>query len=115
LLAKHFRKYIGTQQRDIRLEQSLNQELDQASGCFERGLVAKLDSPSTKLMQNETMLALATALDALPVDYRTVIILRNIQGLPFKEVALAMDKSVDSVEKLWVRGLAKLKLEMDPQ
>jgi RNA polymerase sigma-70 factor (ECF subfamily) len=115
LLAKHFRKYIGTQQRDIRLEQSLNQELDQASGCFERGLVAKLDSPSTKLMQNETMLALATALDALPSDYRTVIILRNIQGLPFKDVALAMEKSVDSVEKLWVRGLAKLKLEMDPQ
>jgi RNA polymerase sigma-70 factor, ECF subfamily len=65
------------------------------------------------MMANESMLALATALDALPVDYRTVIMLRNIQGMPFKEVAQVMDRSVDSVEKLWVRGLARLKQEMD--
>lgn len=113
LLAKHFRRYIGTQQRDIRLEQSLAVELDQASGCFERGLVAKLDSPSQQLVENETMLQLATALEALPEDYRMVILLRNIQGLPFKEVADIMERTVDSVEKLWVRGLARLKQEMD--
>ena len=38
---------------------------------------------------------------------------RNIQGLSFLDVAKAMNRSVDSVEKLWVRGLAKLKQQMD--
>ena len=113
LLAKHFRKYLGTKQRDVRLEQALTQELDQASGCFERGFAAKIDSPSEQLVENETMLELAGALEMLPEDYRMVILLRNIQGLPFKDVAQAMQRSVDSVEKLWVRGLAKLKQEMD--
>ena len=113
LLAKHLRHFLGTQQRDVRLEQSLASELDQASGYFERGVVKNLDSPSDHLMANETMLELANALEALPVDYRTVILLRNIQGMPFKDVAQIMERSVDSVEKLWVRGLARLKQNLD--
>jgi RNA polymerase sigma-70 factor (ECF subfamily) len=64
-------------------------------------------------MENETMLELAAALEKLPEDYRMAILLRNIQGLSFSEVAAAMNRTVDSVEKLWVRGLAKLKQQLD--
>ncbi len=113
LLAKHFRRFLGTQQRDLSIEQSLVESLEYASGCMQRGLVAKVDSPSEVLMENETMLELAAALEKLPEDYRMAILLRNIQGLSFLDVAKAMNRSVDSVEKLWVRGLAKLKQQMD--
>ncbi len=113
LLAKHFRRYLGTKQRDLQMEQSLVESLEHASGCLQRGLVAKVDSPSKVMMKNETMLELAAALEKLPEDYRMAILLRNIQGLPFAEVANAMGRTVDSVEKLWVRGLAKLKQQMD--
>ncbi len=113
LLAKHFRRFLGTQQRDIKMEQSLVESLDHASGCMQRDLVAKIDSPSQIVMENETMLELAAALEKLPEDYRMAILLRNIQGLSFSEVAAAMNRTVDSVEKLWVRGLAKLKQQLD--
>lgn len=41
-----------------------------------------------------------------------MIVLRHVEGLPFAEVAKAMGRSVDSVEKMWVRALAKLKTTM---
>ena len=52
---------------------------------------------------------LADALARLPEDYREVIVLRHLQGLPFAEVAHRMERSVDSVEKLWIRALARLR------
>jgi RNA polymerase sigma-70 factor (ECF subfamily) len=33
---------------------------------------------------------------------------RHLDGLPFAQVAERMERSVDSVEKLWVRALARL-------
>ena len=113
LLAKHFRTFLGTQQRDLKLERSLAESLENASGCLQRGLVARVDSPSQALIESETMLELSAALEELPEDYRVAILLRNIQGLSFIEVAKVMGRTVDSVEKLWVRGLAKLKHQMD--
>jgi RNA polymerase sigma-70 factor, ECF subfamily len=41
-----------------------------------------------------------------------VIVLRNLEGLPFKEVAALMGKTEDSVQKLWLRGLSKLRQQM---
>ena len=113
LLAKHVRHFMGTHQRDIRIERSLALELEQASGVFGKSLIARGDSPSTSMMETERLLELANALDQLPDDYRLVIVLRNIQELPFREVAEQMQRSIDSVEKLWVRGLAKLKVLLD--
>ena len=52
---------------------------------------------------------LANALETLPEHYRRVIILRHLDGLPFSEVASQMGRSVDSVEKLWVRALSRLR------
>lgn len=112
-LAQHVRHYWGTQRRDVRLEKSLAIELDQASGCFERGLVVKGDSPSQEVVRREAMLELADALESLPDDYRTVILLRNVDNMPFRDIAQLMQRSIDSVEKLWVRGLGKLKTRMD--
>ena len=52
---------------------------------------------------------LANALTKLPADYAELIVLRHLQGLPFAEVARRMGRSLDSVEKLWVRALARLR------
>jgi len=38
-----------------------------------------------------------------------VLVLRHLEDLPFAEVANRMGRSVDSVEKIWVRALAKLR------
>jgi RNA polymerase sigma-70 factor (ECF subfamily) len=104
--------YLGTQKRDARLEQSLNQSLGNASSFLHAPVAGELTSPSQQMAKNEAFLELANAMEALPEDYRHVIILRHLDELSFAEIARKMDRSVDSVEKLWVRGLAKLRKSM---
>ena len=108
-LAQHIRRHLGTAKRDPRLEQNLNQSLASATGFLQSQVVADATSPSQHFARNEAFLQLAAALETLAEDYRQVIVLRHVEGLPFAEVARLMDRSVDSVEKLWVRGLARLK------
>ena len=57
---------------------------------------------------------MATALNELSLDYREVIRLRQIEDLPFADIADRMGRSVDSVQKLWVRGLEALRHTLDP-
>ena len=38
--------------------------------------------------------------------------LRHLEGIPFVEIASRMGRSEDSVQKLWVRGLARLRQEL---
>ncbi|MCM2369066.1 sigma-70 family RNA polymerase sigma factor [Aporhodopirellula aestuarii] len=114
-LAMHVRKFLGTEKRDPRLEQQLNQSIASATGFLQSQLAGNMTSPSQNFARNEAFLQLAGALEGLPDDYRRVIVLRHVEGLPFADVARAMGRSVDSVEKLWVRGLAKLKTTMGDQ
>jgi RNA polymerase sigma-70 factor (ECF subfamily) len=53
---------------------------------------------------------LADRLAQLPDDYREVLVLRNLQGLPFEEVAERMERSVGAVRMLWLRAIEKLRL-----
>jgi len=55
------------------------------------------------------MVLVANALGQLPKDYREVLILRHLEGLSFPEVAKRMDRTLSSVDKLWVRALARLR------
>jgi RNA polymerase sigma-70 factor, ECF subfamily len=108
-LANLLRRYLGTQGRDVRLERELNIRLDQSSQLLDRGLADRGSSPSQQASRREQAVLLADALDQLPEDYREVLVLRHLEGLTFPEVAERMGRSLDSVEKLWVRGLAQLR------
>jgi RNA polymerase sigma-70 factor, ECF subfamily len=115
VLAMQIRKYLGTQKRDPRLERTLDHQLVNASGFLNSGIAANITSPSAHFARNEAFLQLAEAIESLPDDYRQVIVLRHVDALPFSEVARIMERSVDSVEKLWIRSLAKLKQLMGEQ
>jgi RNA polymerase sigma-70 factor (ECF subfamily) len=108
-LAHLARRYFGTEARDVRLERLLGDELDQSSRAIDCGLIAEQSSPSQSASRREQAVLLADALDCLPPDYREVIILRHLEGLTFPEVAARMGRSLDSVEKLWVRALPRLR------
>lgn len=108
-VANLVRHYFGTQGRDVRLEQDLVIELNNSSRLFARELVASLTSPSQQAAKREQAVLLADALEHIPEDYREVIILRHLESLPFPEVARRMGRSEDSVQKLWLRGLARLR------
>jgi RNA polymerase sigma-70 factor (ECF subfamily) len=103
------RRYLGTQARDLRLEQIVEDELGASSRACNLDFAAQQSTPSQRVSRREQAVLLADALDSLPADYREVLILRYFEGLTFPEVGVRMGRSLDSVEKLWVRALAKLR------
>lgn len=114
-LARQLRHYVGTKARDIRLEVDIEENLDQSASHFGFLPIDPHSSPSQQVNKAEQSLLVAKALAKLPEDYQMVILLRHMEGLTFPEVAKRMEKSLDSVEKLWLRGMAKLKIAFGGQ
>jgi RNA polymerase sigma-70 factor (ECF subfamily) len=108
-VANLVRHYCGTQGRDVRLERELAEELERSSFGWGANLIANQSSPSQRAARREEAVLLADTLAQLPPDYGEVIVLRHLEGLPFADVAARMDRSVDSVQKLWIRALAQLR------
>jgi RNA polymerase sigma-70 factor (ECF subfamily) len=108
-LADLRRRYLGAKRRDVRLERHLADAVDRSSQALAGGLIARQSSPSQHVAKHDQAVRLADALGRLPRDYGEVIILRHIEGLSFPVIAERMGRSLDSVEKLWVRGLARLR------
>ena len=109
LIANHVRRFLHTGKRDARLERSLVSDLNDTSCHLSHQLVSPSSSPSAQVLRREAAVELANALESLPEHYREVLVLRHLEDLPFAEVAQRMGRSVDSVEKIWVRALAKLR------
>src|SRR5262249_2931996 len=108
-LADLVRRQLKAKGRDARLERRLADELAHSSQDLANGFLACHSSPSQQAARREQAVLLADALKALPADYEEVIVLRHLEGLSFPEVAQRMGRSLDSVQKLWVRALARLR------
>jgi RNA polymerase sigma-70 factor (ECF subfamily) len=106
-LAKLVRHYCTTQRRAVHLEHQLADEMEQSSRSLV--LVAPGSTPSQRAVRREQSVLLADALGRLPEDYREVLVLHHLQGLTLAEAAQQMGRSLDSVKKLWLRGLARLR------
>ncbi|QDV37113.1 ECF RNA polymerase sigma-E factor [Tautonia plasticadhaerens] len=111
-LANLIRHYFGTQRRDMNLERELIDSFSELSRISDRGLMARQETPSQHASRREQAVILADALRDLSEDYREVIVLRHLEGLSFPEIARRMDRSEDSVKKLWARALARLRRGM---
>jgi RNA polymerase sigma-70 factor (ECF subfamily) len=103
------RRFQGARCRDVRLERRLADELEHSSHALEQGLAARESSPSDRAVRRERAVLLADALRELPADYAEVLTLHYLEGLSFPEVAARLGRSLDSVKKVWVRALARLK------
>ena len=105
-------QHLLAEKRDVRREVSLEQigkRLEQSTARLESLLAEPGDSPSGYAQRNEQEVMLADALAELPGDYRQVILLRHVEGLPFDEVARRMDRSSGAVRMLWLRALERLR------
>src|SRR6516165_1881337 len=113
ILANQVRRYFGTKRRDIRLERELQDDLDRSSVALGAQLVATQSSPSAQAPRREQAVLLADAIGELPDDYREVIILRQLEGLSFPQVAQRMGRTEDSVKNLWARALGRLRRSLE--
>jgi RNA polymerase sigma-70 factor (ECF subfamily) len=111
-LARLVEQQVQTQKRSVRREISLDhcrQLLDQSSAAFEAALVSPHSSPSAQAERRERAALVADQLARLPAHYRDVIVLRNLEGLAFDEVARRMDRTPGAVRILWLRALDQLR------
>jgi RNA polymerase sigma-70 factor (ECF subfamily) len=103
------RRPLGLRRQGSRREQILCELLDTSSQTAERLFVASDSSPSSRASRRERAVLFANSMQRLPDDYRQVILLRHMHGLPFAQVAEQMGRTLNSVEKLWVRSLRCLR------
>jgi RNA polymerase sigma-70 factor (ECF subfamily) len=68
--------------------------------------------PESELMNSETRKHLDKAVAALPLNLRTVFLLRDVQGLSGEETASIMGISVDNVKTRLLRARFKLREEL---
>jgi RNA polymerase sigma-70 factor (ECF subfamily) len=112
-IADQVRRYVEAQNRNVHLERDITAELDRSSHQIDNALIANQSSPSQQAIRRERAVLFADALAKLAEDRHAVVISRIFEGLEFKAIAARMGRSVDSVEKLWVRALVDLRPLMD--
>jgi RNA polymerase sigma-70 factor (ECF subfamily) len=86
--------------------------LDQHIAAHGEFLSARESTPDRLLAQKELGERLQTALDHLPFDQRTAIVLREIDGLSYEEIAFSLGVAVGTVKSRLTRARQALRLEL---
>lgn len=91
--------------------------LKNRTGEGDGALVHEIDSghgPEHEVDQRQVAAMLASALDALPHEYREVVALRDVEGLSAKEAAEVLNLSVDALKSRLHRARAALREKLTP-
>ena len=107
------RQFHGTAKRQARREVAMRRSGD---GSSIRGVAEPASpgpSPSEELIRRDDELRIAAALAELSADHREVIVLRNLERLPFDEVARQMNRTRPAAQMLWMRAMKKLQETLD--
>ncbi len=80
-----------------------------AHGDFQSGAES---GPDRALAQKELAARLKIALDRLPFDQRTAIVLREVDGLSYEEIAYSLGVAVGTVKSRLTRARHTLRLEL---
>lgn len=104
------KRWRGAAKRDAGRELPIG-GAESAAGGFEPAAVES--SPSQRFLRGEEEIRLAEALATLPPPQRDVILLRNVERLPFETVAERMGRSAGACRMLWMRALAALRERLD--
>jgi len=117
-LARSIEMHVLAEKRDVRREVSierLNAAVERSTIQLGLAFAGREDSPSVKFERNERAVDLANQMSRLSAEHREVLVLRNLQSLPFKEVAARLDRSVPAAKMLWMRAIKKLREAYDEQ
>lgn len=111
-LAKFVEQHVLASRRDVRREVTLDhlrEPLEHSSIQLVELLPDLSKRPPVVVQEQEEASVLADRLQQLPEDYRDVLVLRNLQSLPFDEVAAHMGRSTGATRMLWLRAVEKLR------
>jgi RNA polymerase sigma-70 factor (ECF subfamily) len=108
-VADFVRHYRGTAKRQVRREVPFGNRAESGPPHGAPEPAAPGVTPSQEFLRRDNELRLMDALEQLPPDYQEVILLRNLQRLPFNDVAEQMGRSRPAVQMLWKRAIDKLR------
>jgi RNA polymerase sigma-70 factor, ECF subfamily len=111
-------RQVSAQKRTIHKEVALPQrELRGLAGPFlsPMDLVSPGSSPSAALARREVADHVNERLARLPRPFREVLVLRNLEGLSFPEVARRMRRTPGAVRILWLRALERLRQQFSDE
>jgi RNA polymerase sigma-70 factor (ECF subfamily) len=92
--------WYGRQRGQMKAPASLdNSRSEQPDGALD---------PEERLLQQYAVVPVHAALEQLPVDFREVIVLREIEGLSYKEIATAVDVPIGTVMSRLARARERL-------
>jgi len=114
-LAHLIERHVLTEKRDVRREVSLHQlgkSVERSTMRLHHFLADREESPSSLASRRERAVVLADHLAQLSSNYRDVIVLRNLEGLPFAKVGQRMGRTEGAVRMMWLRAIDTLKKQM---
>ena len=102
-------KKHSAKKRDLRLERSMDQQLQDSAMRIVGELSAHKTSPSAQLMRQERAEQLAEALTKLLEDEYQAVTLKHIHGWTVAEIGEQLGRTPEGVAGLLRRGLKKLR------
>jgi RNA polymerase sigma-70 factor (ECF subfamily) len=95
--------------QEVTIDSSPDFDSDGESPCLAATLADTHDSPYDQAVQSQTREHLEAALRQLPEAYRTVVVLREIEGFAYEEIAEILDLQLGTVKSRLTRGRSALR------
>ena len=91
---------------------SLEEELENEEGSMQRQIADEGDTPEESLLREEQKSELLQALENLSEEHKAAIILRDVKGFSYEEIAEILEVSLGTVKSRISRGRNQLKNEI---
>lgn len=115
-LARLVERHIMAEKRAVYREVSLEgmgAAIEQSTANLGAVLADEATSPSANASRREYTVILADQLAQMRPEYREVIVLRHLEGLPFKEIAERTHRTSGAARMLWLRAVNQLRQQLD--
>jgi RNA polymerase sigma-70 factor, ECF subfamily len=106
------KNYLVSQGR--RAPTSTSVDSDDAESMEDGDLLRHVDTPERLMMTKQIGQTVNAAMDALPEELRTAIVLREIEGLSYEEIATVMDCPIGTVRSRIFRAREAISERLKP-
>ena len=103
------RTHIERRRRSVLREEA---GLSRSSRLVARGLLSAHSSPHEKLQRREQERRVAAAVAELSDADREIVVMRNVEGLSFEEIAPILDMQPAAIRQRYGRALIKLRAKL---
>jgi RNA polymerase sigma-70 factor (ECF subfamily) len=106
------KNYLVSQGR--RAPTSTSFDAEEAEGFKDASQLRDINTPESLLLSKQIGETVNAAMDALPVELRTAIMLREIEGMSYDEIAGVMDCPIGTVRSRIFRARDAVALRLQP-